>query len=195
MRAGEPMSSMEFRQRAAIAVAGHWQLFLLQGLLLEVLGLLAFALPYWSTLAVEILIGWLFFIGGFVRTVTLIRARHLPGYWWSLLSGILATVVGVLLLVSPLRGLLTLTFLLMVLFTVEGVAAIFAAFDLRHHIRHWGWLLFSGLVDLLLAYLIWYGWPGTATWAIGMLTGINLFFLGMPLVLMAFAARQTRPRN
>lgn len=185
----QPLTRDEIRKDIVAAAAGHWKLLLVQGLLLQLLGLLAFTMPVWSTLVVDILIGWLFFGGGLVRTVTLIRAKHLPGYWWSLAAGILATAIGLLLAVNPFRGILTLTMLLMVLFTVEGLTAIFSSLDFRRHSRQWGWLLFSGLIDLLLVFLIWDGWPGTAAWAIGMLAGINLFFLGLPLVVLAFAVR------
>ncbi len=87
---------------------------------------------------------------------------------------------------------MALTMLLMILFLAEGMAAIFSAIDFHHHVRNWGWLLFSGLIDLLLVFLIWSGWPGTAGWALGMLTGVNLFFMGMALMMLAIAARQKR---
>lgn len=180
----------ELRERVTAAVAGHWKFLLVQGLLLELLGLLAFTMPLWSTLAVEIFVGWLFLGGGIVRAVTLLRAPHLPGYWWSLLAAIVAMVVGLLLIISPFRGILALTMMLMVLFLFEGFAAILSALDFRHHARNWGWLLFSGLVDLLLVFLIWDGWPGTAGWAIGVLTGVNLFMMGLALVMLSIAVRQ-----
>ena len=53
----------------------------------------------------------------------------------------------------------------------------------------WSWTLLSGLVDLVLAYFIWRGWPASAAWAIGLLVGINMFFLGLSLAMTAIAAR------
>ena len=178
------------RLRISTNLAEHWKLMLVSGLLLEILGVLAFAMPLLSTLAVDIFVGWLFFIGGVVRVATLLRARHWPGYWWSLTSGILAIVVGTLLVMSPWRGMLTLTMILAVLFLVEGVSAVFAGLAFRHHSRNWGWLLFSGFVDLVLVFLIWWGWPGTAAWAIGVLVGVNLFLIGLSLMMLSFAVRR-----
>jgi uncharacterized membrane protein HdeD (DUF308 family) len=60
---------------------------------------------------------------------------------------------------------------------------------LREHSTKWGWLLLSGTVDLVLAFLIWQGWPGTAAWAIGMLTGVNLFFSGVSLAMLAASTK------
>ncbi len=174
----------------AQAIAAHWKLTLFQGVILAILGLLAVAMPFFSTLAVEILIGWLFLLGGVLRVVSLVRATHMPGYWWSLVAAILAAALGLVLIAAPLRGILTLTMVLMALFLIEGVSAIFAALDFRRHSSNWGWLLISGVIDLVLVFLIWQGWPATASWAIGLLTGINLFFMGLSLVMLALAARQ-----
>ena len=100
-----------------------------------------------------------------------------------------------ILIANPLRGVLTLTMVLMALFLIEGVAAILAALNFRQHSRNWGWLLFSGIVDLVLVYLIWQGWPATAAWAIGLLAGVNLLFTGLSLVMLAIAARQAGARR
>jgi uncharacterized membrane protein HdeD (DUF308 family) len=177
----------------ADAVAAHWKRFLIQGLILELLGLMAFAMPYFGTLAFDIFLGWLLMIGGGVRVVPLIRAKHLPGYWWSLGAALLAIVAGVLLVVRPLQGMISLTLLLMLLFLIEGVSAIVSALDFRHHVRRWGWLLVRGVIDLVLVFLIWRGWPASALWAIGLLVGVNLFLMGLTLVMMALGVRSAKP--
>jgi uncharacterized membrane protein HdeD (DUF308 family) len=181
------------RARIADAVAGHWKRFFIQGLILELLGVLAFAMPFFGTLAVDILLGWLLIIGGMVRVVPLIRAKHLPGYWWSLGAALLAIVAGLLLVVRPLQGILSLTLLLMLLFLIEGVSAIVTALDFRHHVGRWGWLLFRGVVDLVLVFLIWRGWPASALWAIGVLVGVNLLLMGFTLVMIALGVRASKP--
>ena len=55
--------------------------------------------------------------------------------------------------------------------------------------ERWGWVLASGILDLLLAGLIIAGLPGTALWAIGLLVGIDMLFGGACLIGMALAAR------
>lgn len=173
-------------------VASHWKRFLVQGLILELLGLIAFAMPLIGSLAINFLIGWLFIMGGVVRLVPLFRARHLPGYWWSVAAAVLAIVVGIFLIAAPLQGLLSLTLLLIVLFLIEGSAAIVSALDFRHHAKGWGWMLFRGVADLILVALILIGWPGSAAWAIGILAGVNLFLMGLTLVMLAVGARSAR---
>jgi uncharacterized membrane protein HdeD (DUF308 family) len=184
------MTDLEgIRRQLALTIHAHWKLFLAQGIVMMVLGFLAIAVPALATLAIEIFIGWLFFIAGIFRAVSVWRSRQAPGFAWSLLTAVLATVLGLVLILQPLAGVLTLTMVLVAFFIVEGIASIVGAIEHRQHLRSWGWVLFSGIVDLLLAYLIWQGWPSSASWAIGLLVGINMLFLGLSLVMTAFAAR------
>ena len=179
----------DIQRQVAATIHVHWRLFLAQGIVLIVLGLLAVALPNIATLAIEILVGWLFFVGGIFRAVSVWQSRRLPGFGWALLSAVLAVVLGLVLILQPLAGVLTLTMVLIAIFIVEGIAGIVVAIEFRQHLRSWGWVLFSGLIDLLLAWLIWQGWPSSAGWAIGLLVGINMLFFGLSLVMTALAAR------
>ncbi len=183
------------QRRLAAAIHAHWKLFLAEGIVMMVLGLLAIAVPEVATLAITILIGWLFFVGGIFRTISVLQHRAMPGFAWSLLIAVLAILLGLILIVRPIAGVLTLTIWLIAFFIIEGIAAIFLAIEHRRHLPSWGWVLLSGLVDLLLAYLIWDGWPSSAGWAIGLLVGINMVFVGLSLVMTALAARTMAPES
>jgi uncharacterized membrane protein HdeD (DUF308 family) len=183
----------DLRRRLAAAIHDHWKLFLAEGIVMVILGLLAIAVPEVASLAIAIFIGWLFFVGGIFRTLSLLRHRHLPGFGWALATAILAILLGIILLARPIAGVLTLTIALVVFFILEGIGAILLAVEHRRHLPSWGWVLFSGLVDLLLAWLIWAGWPSSAGWAIGLLVGINMLFLGLSLIMTALAARTMAP--
>jgi uncharacterized membrane protein HdeD (DUF308 family) len=178
-------------ERAVTAsVHEHWRLFLVEGILLVILGILAIIVPPFATLATTLFIGWLFLISGVVGLVTTFWMRSAPGFWWSLLSALLAIIAGALLIGWPLSGVLSLTLVLIVFFIVEGVATIMYALEHRRELSgRWGWMLASGIVDLILAGLILTGLPGTATWAIGLLVGINLVFGGTAMAAMALHAR------
>ena len=178
-------------QRAlANAIHEHWGLFLAEGIILVILGLIAILLPPLATITFTIIIGWLFLISGIVGLVTTFWMRHAPGFWWSLLSGILGVAAGIVLLIWPISGALSLTLLLSAFFIVEGVASIMYAIDHRNQLTgRWGWMLLSGIVDLILAGIIVAGLPGTAAWALGLLVGINMLFGGTAMIGMALAAR------
>src|SRR6185437_14622436 len=180
------------------AVAGalheHWVLFLVEGVVLFVLGLTAIALPPLATIAATVIIGWLFLVSGVMGLLTTFWMRKAPGFWWSLLSAVVGIVVGVLLLASPLRAALSLTIVLVAFFIIEGVASIMFALEHKRELSgRWGWMLASGIVDLVLSAMIFGGLPSTAAWAIGLLVGINLVFGGSALIAMALHARDAAP--
>ncbi len=178
--------------QAGIAQAAHehWVLFLTEGVILVVLGVLAILIPPIATIAVALVIGWLFLLSGVLGLVTTFWARHAPGFWWSLLSAVLGIVVGAAMIASPIGGALSLTFLLIAFFVIEGAATVMYAIEHRRALSgRWGWMLASGAVDLLLAAIVFAGLPGTAAWAIGLLVGINMVFGGTAMIMMALHAR------
>jgi uncharacterized membrane protein HdeD (DUF308 family) len=167
-------------------------LFVVEGIVLLVLGLLAVLLPPLATLGVTIFLGWLFLISGVMGLIATFWARQAPGFWWSLLSAVLGIAAGLVLLVSPAGGAVSLTLVLIVFFVVEGVVTVMYALDHRQQLSgRWGWMLFSGVIDLILAAIILAGLPGTAAWALGLLVGINMIFGGSALIAMGLHARNS----
>jgi uncharacterized membrane protein HdeD (DUF308 family) len=178
----------QVRQAVIAAVREHWRMFLAKGIILVALGLVAILVPPIASLAVAILLGWLFLISGIVGLVTTFMMRSMPGFWWALLSAVLAVAAGVILIGRPVSGVLTLTLVLIVFFMIEGVASIMYALSHRNTGRS-GWMLLSGIVDLILGAIIFIGLPGTAAWAIGLMVGINMVFYGSSMIAMALHAR------
>lgn len=175
----------------ASAVHEHWALFLAEGIILVILGIAAIMLPLVATIALTIIIGWIFLVSGIVGLVTTFWMRQAPGFWWSLISAIIAIGAGVVLLLWPISGSVSLTLVLIAFFVVEGIASIMYAIEHRNQLTgRWVWMLVSGIIDLVLAGIIFAGLPGTALWALGLLVGINMVFGGVALIAMALAARQ-----
>jgi uncharacterized membrane protein HdeD (DUF308 family) len=86
--------------------------------------------------------------------------------------------------VYPLQGVLTLTLLLGILFMFEGVMKVAVAVQLRP-MPNWGWMLASGTAALILAAIIFSGYPGSAVWILGLLVGINLIFSGWTMLMLS----------
>jgi uncharacterized membrane protein HdeD (DUF308 family) len=181
------------RLKATVASAlhTHWKQFLVEGIILLILGLAAIVLPPMATLAVELIVGSLLLISGIVGLVATFTARGAPGFGWSLLSAVVGIAAGAMLLSWPLNGAVSLTVILTVFLTIEGIVSIMYALDHKRELSgRWGMMLVSGVVDIALAGIIFAGLPGTAAWAIGLLVGINLIFGGSALISMALHARQ-----
>jgi len=171
------------------AIRRHWVLFLIQGIIMIVLGFLAIGEPMVASVAVALFAGWLFLFSGVVGLAGVFTAQRVPGFWWSLASALLGIVVGIYLIWRPLAGVLTLTLAVAIYFGAQGICQIIGAISQRSMLRSWGWVVFGGLVNLVLAILIFAGWPGTAEWTLGLLFGINLLMWGFTLVMTALACR------
>ena len=174
------------------AVKAHWKAFLFEGILLAVLGIAAMIVPPLASLAITIFLGWMFLISGIGGLFVTFWARNMPGFWWSLISAALAVLAGGVLLARPMQGVLTLTIVIGAYFLAEGVTSIMYALEHRKELSgRWSWLLVAGLMDLLIAFFIIAGLPGSAEWALGLLVGINLLFGGATMIGVALAARNS----
>ncbi len=145
------------RLQSAVAnsLHAHWRLFLAEGIILFILGILAIVVPPIATIAVEVLIGWLLLMSGIVGLISTFRTRGAPGFGWSLLSAVIGTVAGIVLLAWPLSGALSLTLILTVFLVLEGVVSILYALEHKRELSgRWSMMLFSGVVDLFLAAII-----------------------------------------
>src|ERR1700710_630999 len=187
-----PHDITELQSKMSAAVKAHWKAFLVEGIVLAVLGLAAMIVPPLASLAVTIFLGWMFLISGIAGLIVTFWARQMPGFWWSLFSAALAVLAGLILIARPMQGVLTLTIVVGAYFLAEGVATIMYALEHRKELSaRWAWLLAAGLMDILIAFLIISGLPGSAEWAIGLLVGINLVLGGASLVGMALGARNS----
>ena len=172
------------------ALRAHWKFFLIEGIVLLIMGAIAVCLPPIATVAVEVFIGWIILLSGVLGLVMTFQTRGSPGFGWSLLSALLGIIVGVVLLAWPLSGVLSLTVMLTIFLALEGIASImYAMAHRRERSSRWELMLVSGIVDLILAGLILAGLPGTAAWAIGLIVGINMLFGGVALIAFALQAR------
>ena len=188
-----PQDVTKLQSEMRAAVREHWKAFLIEGILLMILGLAAIIVsPPLASLAVTIFLGWMLLISGIAGLVLTFWARQMPGFWWSLISAILAIGAGIILLAKPVQGTLSLTIVVGAYFLAEGVATIMYALEHRRELSgRWSWLLIAGLMDLLIAFIVIAGLPGSAEWVLGLLVGINLLFGGATLIGMALAARST----
>jgi uncharacterized membrane protein HdeD (DUF308 family) len=187
-----PHDFNQLQSKMSAAVKAHWKAFLFEGILLAILGIAAMIVPPLASLAITIFLGWMFLISGIGGLFITYWARNMPGFWWSLFSAALAVLAGGILLARPIQGVLTLTIVLGAYFLAEGIISIMYALEHRKELSsRWSWLLVAGLMDILIAFFIIAGLPGSAEWALGLLVGINLLFGGATLIGMALAARNS----
>ncbi len=178
----------------------HWGLFLAEGIALIVLGFAAIIIPLIAGIFAIPFLGWLFLIAGVVGLISTFRGRQAPGFGWSLLSALVAPVAGTVLLGNPLQKsslivlpqtVVTLAYVLIVFFIVDGILMIILAIAHRRELSaKWEWVMANGVIDLILAGIIITGLPGTLVWALALLVGIDMLFGGASLIAMALEARK-----
>src|SRR5579863_2526088 len=112
----------------------HWRAFLVEGVILTVLGLAAIVLPPYAGLATALVLGWLFLIGGVVGLIATFNQKNAPGFWWALISAAIAVLAGGVLLSNPAAGVATLTYVLIAFFVIDGALIIVMAFEHRREL-------------------------------------------------------------
>ncbi|MCO5084051.1 MAG: DUF308 domain-containing protein [Rhizobiaceae bacterium] len=152
-------------------------------------GILALFNPFAATLAAVLLAGWTFLLFGVVQLIQAFRITGWSGFLWSLLLGLLTVAVGISLLFNPVAGALSLTMLVAVLFLVLGVVKIMYGFSLRP-ISGWGFAVLSGVISLLLGFMIIADYPWSATTILGILLAVELLSNGIFLLIVALGLRK-----
>jgi uncharacterized membrane protein HdeD (DUF308 family) len=168
-----------------------WGWFLVLGIVMIVLGVVALALIPAASLATVLVLGWLMVFSGVVEAVHAFQVRGWGGVFLHLVAGIAGVLIGLLIVTHPIAGALAWTLLFASFFTVVGLFRIFAAIRLKF--PHWGWAVFDGSVTLLLGILLWAEWPWSGFWFLGLAVGISLLLRGWSNVMLALAVRNLLP--
>ena len=154
-------------------------------------GVLALFNPFAATLAATMMAGWVFALLGIVQIFQAFQVQGWGGFIWALLFGLLSLIVGGSLIFNPLAGMISLTLLVAVLFIATGVVKIMYSFSLRP-VTGWGWVLFSGIISLVLGVMILADFPASAASILGILLGVELISNGVLFLFVALGLRNLR---
>jgi len=158
-------------------------------IILIIFGFLAIALPFATSWGVVVVIAWLIIFSGGFQFIHAFQSHGVGHIVWKVLVAILYLIVGIYFLLHPLIGVAAFTFALAVFFVIEGVFDLVAYFQNRQATGS-GWVLFDGIVTLILGILVWRQWPSSSLWVIGTLVGISMIMTGTTRLMMSLAARR-----
>ncbi|SHM13927.1 HdeD family acid-resistance protein [Roseibium suaedae] len=175
-------SIREIRQK----IEDNWGWFLALGLCLLLGGMILIAAPLASSIAITLLMAAVLVVGGLVQIYQAFRAKG--GQMWSLVTGIIAVIGGIVIYTNPLAGTFALTLVIAAVFIAQGVSQLLLGFKLKPH-EGWFWVVLAGLVSLLAGVMIWMELPSSAAWAVGLVAGISVMFNGWSYIAIALAAR------
>jgi uncharacterized membrane protein HdeD (DUF308 family) len=181
------MSTTTFAPSAPLRKALNWTIAL--SVVMIVAGILAILVPPIAGIATTIFFAWMLIISGVLHFVYAWHTRGTGGMFWELLLGAVYLFVGFYTVLHPLLGLVSLTLVLGAYLLVEAVLEFILAVRLRP-VAGSGWMFFDSLITLILAILIWRGWPASSIWVIGVLVGVSMLLSGVTRLMVSLAARR-----
>jgi uncharacterized membrane protein HdeD (DUF308 family) len=159
------------------------------GILTVIFGVIAIGTPLITGVAVAVFVGFLLLASGIAQIVHAVKSRQWGTGIWGTVIGLLSVAAGLLMIFRPLVGLVTMTLLLAIYFLVDGISEIIAAFKIKPD-QGWGWVLFNGIIAVVLGFMIWRQWPVSGAWAIGLLVGIHILMSGWTMIILGTGARR-----
>lgn len=135
----------------AFELAKKWWVLLIRGILLIIIGLLAFVSPLvWVTF-----VGIYMLIDGFAMLMSGFSEQPQGQSRWPLLIiGVLGLLAGLIILWNPALGGITLTVVIAAWAIVTGILTIIAAIRVREEIDNEWWLIISGVLAIIFGILV-----------------------------------------
>ena len=186
MATANPVRSLESPLRRAKKITG-W--YIVEALLFIALGVFAIVEPAVAGLGVTLFVGWLLTFGGMAHLIGAFKGGGVRHISFQLLIGLVYLLGGFYALTHPLLAIGTLTLVLAGVILAGGIFEILLFFRLRGT-EGAGWMLVNGLITLFLGGLIWFHWPSSSIWAIGILVGVKLLVTGWTRLMFGLVARR-----
>lgn len=172
------------------ALGKSWKLLLTAGIISVVLGAVAIIVPPLASVTITYLVGILLLIGAVAFVAEAISRGSTGHRIWSALLAVLYVFAGVWLIINPVSGTITLTWILAIFFLLIGVLRLIAGIASRGKVPNAGWTIVNGVLSIVIAVLVIGDLPSSAAWAIGLLVGIQLLFDGFALIATAMAGKK-----
>jgi uncharacterized membrane protein HdeD (DUF308 family) len=167
--------------------ATTWSIVL--SVLMIIAGILAIASPWWAGIALTVLVGWLLLFSGVLHLVYAFRGGRATAVIWEILLAIVYGLIGFYVLANPGLGLASLTFAIAFYLFVEAILEFALSYQLRSESGA-GWMLFDGIITMILAFLIWANWPSSSVWAVGTIVGVSMLFSGITRLMITSTVRR-----
>jgi uncharacterized membrane protein HdeD (DUF308 family) len=173
---------------AATSLGHRWGWLLALGIVQIVAGSIAIAVPVVASFAAVGIFAAVLLVTAIMQLIHAFQVRAWPRSAWYGLGGVLYAIAGLLVVVYPLGGALTLAVMIAILFMADGTLRVVFGMIVRPVVG-WGWLVAAGFGSIIVGVILLIGWPGTALWATGLLLGVNLIFTGAMNASLALAFR------
>jgi uncharacterized membrane protein HdeD (DUF308 family) len=169
----------------AFEMSKKWWVLLLRGILLLIIGILSFTNP----------LVWITFAGAYmlIDGIGMLWAGFGPqptgqSRWPLLLVGILGIVAGLIVLINPVLGGLSLVWVIGAWAIITGILEIVSAIALRQEIDNEWWLILTGVLAIIFGLLVFQN-PLAGAFAIQTIFGAFAVVAGIFSIALAFRVR------
>ena len=169
-------------------IAANRTSFIILGIIMMLAGTAAMVFPFASSWTVDIIVGTTFAIAGLIYVVHAFGCGGGGGMLWEIVVGLVYLAAGLFLMVKPVEGTAILTFVVALSLVADGIVRTAVAVIMRR--GPWGWMLFSGIVSIILGGALIAMFPIAALWLLGVLAGVNLLITGMVFLMLALTASE-----
>jgi uncharacterized membrane protein HdeD (DUF308 family) len=170
----------------------HWRWFLILGIAMVVLGLIAvsYSCIMTVTMAATVLFGFFLLASGIGEIIHSFWVGRWSGMLLHLLIGILYTFTGFIVIDQPVEAAVQLTLLIAIFLMVTGIFRI--VFAVSERFSGSGWVMLNGAVTFILGLMIYKQWPDSSLWVIGLFIGIDLIFNGISWIMLSLGLRKPK---
>jgi uncharacterized membrane protein HdeD (DUF308 family) len=176
----------------AIGALSHkWGWFIVLGIVMLMLGGIAFGNLFFATVASVYYIGLLILFAGIVEILHAFSVQTWKSFFFWFLSGLLYAAAGVLTFLNPLLASTIFTFFIAAALIGSGIFRMWVAFQSRT-VKGWGWVFSGGLITALAGIVIAIGWPVNSLWVLGLFLSIDLIFQGWAMIALGFGLKTAR---
>jgi uncharacterized membrane protein HdeD (DUF308 family) len=167
----------------------NWGWLLGWGILSIILGVIGLGMTFALTVASVLFFGVLILVGGVIQFAEAFKCKGWKGFLWYLLIAVFYVIAGIAVIANPVAASMLFTLMLAGAILAIGIIRTVMAFQHRGT-KGWGWLLFGGIVAVLLGAMIASRWPDSGLWVIGLFVAIELIMNGWTYVFLALAAKE-----
>lgn len=172
------------------AGTNQWVLYAL-GIVSIIGGVIAIAMPLLGTLTAALVAGAALVASGLMGLFTAFRRHEGWHVAAAFALALLSIVVGVMIFLQPIAGIFALTTLVIAWFGASGLLRIW--YGAKSIGDGGGWMLALGLLSVLVAVMLWFGLPFSATWVLGVLLGVDLAIWGALMIALAVRIGRRSP--
>lgn len=184
-------SGIKTPAQAISSLTNKWGWFIVLGILMLMLGGIAFGNLLFATVASVYYVGITILIAGIVQIIHAFSVQTWKSFFLWMISGALYAAAGVLTFLNPFLASSIITIFIAAALLGSGVFRMWVAFQSRS-VKGWGWMFVGGLITALAGIVIAIGWPVNSLWILGMFLAIDLVFQGWAMIALGFGLKTMR---